>query len=130
MLIKIDGKEYNVINSELTRNFQVLDGENAGRTLDGEMHRDVIGTYYNYTWKLEPKNIEDYSELYDVLSSPDDYHTITIPYNQSTKTFKAYVTNGQDQLRRQEDGVNYWTGLSVNFIAISPNRIKEWENEA
>lgn len=125
MLIKIDGKDYDVINSELTRSFQVLDGENAGRTLDGEMHRDVIGTYYNYTWKLEPKNIEDYSELYDVLSSPDDYHTITIPYNQSTKTFKAYVTNGQDQLRRQEDGVNYWTGLSVNFIAISPNRIKE-----
>ena len=125
MLIKIDGKDYDVINSELTRSFQVLDGENAGRTLDGEMHRDVIGTYYNYTWKLEPKNIEDYSELYDVLSSPDDYHTITIPYNQSTKTFKAYVTNGQDQLRRQEDGVNYWTGLSINFIAISPNRIKE-----
>ena len=125
MLIKIDGKDYDVINSELTRSFQVLDGGNAGRTLDGEMHRDVIGTYYNYTWKLEPKNIEDYSELYDVLSSPDDYHTITIPYNQSTKTFKAYVTNGQDQLRRQEDGVNYWTGLSVNFIAISPNRIKE-----
>lgn len=125
MLIKIDGKDYDVINSELTRSFQVLDGGNAGRTLDGEMHRDVIGTYYNYTWKLEPKNIEDYSELYDVLSSPDDYHTITIPYNQSTKTFKAYVTNGQDQLRRQEDGINYWTGLSVNFIAISPNRIKE-----
>ena len=125
MLIEVDGVSYDVINSELTRSFQVLDGENAGRTLDGEMHRDVIGTYYNYTWKLEPKTTEDYSTLYDVLSSPSDYHTITVPYNQSTKTFRAYVTNGQDQLRRQEDGVNYWTGLSINFIAISPNRTKE-----
>lgn len=125
MLIEVDGVSYDVINSELTRSFQVLDGENAGRTLDGEMHRDVIGTYYNYTWKLEPKTIGDYSTLYDVLSSPSDYHTITVPYNQSTKTFRAYVTNGQDQLRRQEDGVNYWTGLSINFIAISPNRAKE-----
>lgn len=125
MLIEIDGTSYDVINSELTRSFQVLDGENAGRTLDGEMHRDVIGTYYNYTWKLEPKTIEDYSTLYDVLSSPADYHTITVPYNQETKTFRAYVTNGQDQLRRQEDGINFWTGLSINFIAISPNRIKE-----
>ena len=125
MLIEVDNVSYDVINSELTRSFQVLDGENAGRTLDGEMHRDVIGTYYNYTWKLEPKTIEDYSTLYEVLSSPDDYHTITVPYNQVTKTFRAYVTNGQDQLRRQENGVNYWTGLSINFIAISPNRIKE-----
>lgn len=125
MLIEVDGNSYDVINSELTRSFQVLDGENAGRTLDGEMHRDVIGTYYNYTWKLEPKTVEDYSTLYDVLSAPDDYHTITVPYNQGTKTFRAYVTNGQDQLRRQEDGVNYWTGLSINFIAISPNRTKE-----
>ena len=125
MLIEVDGVSYDVINSELTRSFQVLDGENAGRTLDGEMHRDVIGTYYNYTWKLEPKTLEDYSTLYDVLSAPNDYHTITVPYNQDAKTFRASVTNGQDQLRRQENGTNYWTGLSINFIAISPNSTKE-----
>ena len=57
-LIKIDNVEYNVYDSKITRSFQVLDGENAGRLMNGKMERDIIGTYYNYTWELEADNEE------------------------------------------------------------------------
>ena len=46
-IITINGTTYDVINTKLTRTFQVLDGDNTGRTMDGVMHRDLIGTFYN-----------------------------------------------------------------------------------
>ena len=49
----IDGNDYSAIVTSLTRNFSVADGENAGRTTDGRMHRDLIGTYYNYSITLK-----------------------------------------------------------------------------
>ena len=50
--------------------FEILDGEGATRTLDGIMHRDIIGTYYNYTLKLAPKMTEagmrEYNKLWNM----------------------------------------------------------------
>ena len=43
-MFEIDGNDYSAIVTSLTRNFSVADGENAGRTTDGRMHRDLIGT--------------------------------------------------------------------------------------
>lgn len=123
-LIKIDNVEYNVYDSKITRSFQVLDGENAGRLMNGKMERDIIGTYYNYTWELDADNEEVYDSLYEVLSAPVDSHIIEVPYGRNQrKVFEAYVTSGQDELY-YSDGTNYhWTGLSIQFIAMEPNRV-------
>ena len=122
-LIKVDGVAYEVFDTKITRGFQILDGENVGRLMNGSMQRDVIGTYYNYTWELSPSDYEEYDELYEVLSAPVDSHLITVPYGRnSTKTYEAYVTSGQDELIHTEDGDNYWDGLSIQFIAMNPSR--------
>lgn len=47
---------------------------------------------------------------------------ITVPYGQETLTFQAYITSGSDTLRKVRGNKNDWTGLSVDFIAISPQR--------
>jgi len=44
----LDGVAYNVSVTGLKRSFSVLDTDNSGRTQDGEMYRDIIGTFYNY----------------------------------------------------------------------------------
>jgi hypothetical protein len=92
--------------------------------MNGNMVRDVIGTYYNYTWELTPADYEDYDTLYELLSAPVDSHIITVPYGRnSTKTFQAYVTSGQDELiHTDENGDNYWDGLSIQFVAMNPAR--------
>lgn len=125
-VVAIDGRYFNISipQNGIKRSFSIMDSDNAGRNIEGEMIRDIIGTYYNYTILFETKNLSnmEYDELYEILSAPVDYHIITVPYGQTTMTFKAYVTNGDDNISVVTSKGNKWTGLSINFIAISPAR--------
>lgn len=124
-MLKIDGIEYGTIVTALKRSFEVADGENAGRTLDGNMHRDLIGTYYNYSIAVMTDRMTQvkYNQLYEVISSPTESHDIVIAYGNETLTFKAYITQGTDDLLRQYSETNrYWGNLSFNFIAMEPQR--------
>lgn len=124
MTITVDNVAYNVHIVSLKRSFAVLDGEAAGRTEDATMHRDVKGTFYNYTLGIEPlpSNRADYDALYEVLSAPTASHSITLPYAQNTMTYTAYVTQGSDSLRIISDGKHVYEGLTIEFIAMSPQR--------
>lgn len=120
----VNGKYYNVKVTELQRNFQVLDNEdNAGRTVDGNMVRDVIGTFYNYTVRIEPVRVDmdEYDEMYDLVSAPADYVQLTILIGRYTQTFNAYVTKGSDKFRMVGDAL-VWSELSLNFVAMEPQR--------
>lgn len=126
--ISIDGVDYDLVHIvSLKRSFSVLDGPNTGRVQTGEMRRDIIGTYYNYTLKIEPDqsnaSIAQYDSLYEIISSPAESHTIKVPYGQGWKQFKAYVTSGADNLMLKTDDHSKWDGLEINFIAMSPERV-------
>ncbi len=125
-LVSIDGKYYNISipGNGIRRSFAVTDTDNSGRNISGEMLRDIIGTYYNYTIQFNTKQLNpaEYDDLYETLSAPVDYHTITVPYGQTTLTYKAYVTGGNDSLSHRNSLGNKWTGLSIDFIAMSPQR--------
>ncbi len=121
----IDGVTYpGVLVPSLKRSFEIVDGENAGRVKTGTMIRDIVGTYYNYAMELDTSeaSLAEYDALYEVLSAPEDYHVLIVPYAQTTLRFDAYVTSGEDDLASMECGRNKWGGLSVNFIAMSPKR--------
>lgn len=124
-VFSVDGVTYeNIHVISLKRSFSVLDGENAGRTMDGAMQRDVIGTYYNYSLEIDPcdSNPTEYDAFWEVISSPADSHTVSFPYGQNTLTFQAYVASGEDQLWDIFRGMNRWEKLTVNFIAMDPER--------
>ena len=120
----IDGVAYNVAVTSLKRKFSVLDGKNAGRTIDARMHRDILGTFYNYTLELDTKMLDraQYDARSEGLSAPEDSHTVVFPYGQTTLSFEAYVTSGEDALVRMTGSGNYWKGLKVNLIAMAPQR--------
>lgn len=125
--IIMDGVQYpNIHIVSLKRSFQVLDGENAGRVMTGEMDRDIIGTYYNYACEIDASSADraEYDNFYDIISAPVNSHEITVPYGQKTITFQAYVTNGEDNLAAMYDE-NEWGELSFNFIAMAPYRRPE-----
>ena len=126
-IFSIDGKEYNVTvpAGGIQRSFSVLDTDKSGRSQSGDMIRDIIGTYYNYSIEINTKmlNYDEYDQLYDIISSPAEYHMLTVPYGQKTLTFKAYVTSGSDSFDvKGKDGKIRWKGLKLNFIAMSPQR--------
>lgn len=120
----IDGRRYDVSVVSLKRKAAVLDGPNAGRSLDAVMHRDILGTFYNYSVTLNTSNITDgeYDELYETLTAPVDSHLCKFPYGQGTITFEAYIANADDDLLRMAEGKNLWNNLTVDFVAKAPQR--------
>lgn len=123
--LKLDGVTYSTLHvTKIQRSFSVLDGSNAGRVITGEMQRDVIGTYYNYSVEIDPDaaSKEDYDAFYEVISAPVDSHQLVIPYGQQTLSFRAYVTQGSDDLLDMMPNANRWGNLSFNFIAMAPQR--------
>lgn len=125
-LVSIDGIYYNIMIPQdgIKRSFSIADTDNSGRLLNGAMVRDIIGTYYNYTIQFETKYLStaEYDDLFNKLSAPVDYHTIIVPYGQEILTFQAYCSSGSDTLNIIRNGVNKWSGLSINFIAMKPAR--------
>lgn len=123
----LDGRAYNVRVMSLTRSFEVLDGENTGRTIsDGAMFRDIIGTYYNYEMEIDCSKLSptDYDDLWEALSAPVDWHTVSFPYGRAGMlTQQMYVSSGSDQLQRVENGINFWAGLKIKYIAMQARRV-------
>lgn len=125
-MFKVDGIEFaKAVVDKPERSFQIMDGENAGRQIiTYKMERDIIGTFYNYTMNIDSRFMtpEEYDELYDLLSAPVPSHIIEIPYGQTIWVYEAYVTSGKDKLSKIENGRNFWEGLTINFVAMEPQR--------
>ena len=70
----------------------------------------------------DPAAPEDYDAFFEVISAPEEAHTVTLPYGQGTLTFRAMVTSGEDKQRDKVAGIARWTGLTVRFTAQKPQR--------
>lgn len=101
----LDGVSYNVFVPEdgIKRSGQVLDGDNAKRSQNGYMIRDIIGTYYNYTIDLDTSqtDVEEYDKLYEVLTAPVDYHTLVVPYGIESRIVYKYVDGAMVQFKNE-----------------------------
>lgn len=123
-LFELDGREYTAVVTKLKRSAKVTDNDSAGRNKPGDMIRDIVGTYYNYTIEIATNHLDpaDYDTLYQTLTAPVKDHQLTVAYGQGTITFRAYVTNVDDDLIRSGKEANIWGNLALNFIAMSPHR--------
>ena len=124
MSMTIDGTTYNVRVGypTISRAFEVIEGKNAGTSLDYTRIRDLIGTRYSYTLMIEPDPAHrtDYDSLYSVISAPQDYLLVSFPYGQTTLSFEAYIVSGTDTFGGKLAGQNRWNGLSVTFVPLRP----------
>ena len=119
----MDGKSYNVSVMSLTRKFSVMDTDKSGRTQNGRMYRDILGTFYNYTMEVQEKDGDAASleAFWTAISDPKKAsHICQFPYGQRTLTQEMYVTTGEQSLIKMQEKQNSWGGLTVNFIAMGP----------
>ena len=121
-LFIVDNKGYDVHVLKLTRKFSVLDTDKSGRTLDGQMYREPLGTFYNYTLTVSPRvgKESEMDALWEAISQPASSHVCVFPYGQKMLTQKMYITTGEQALVRRADGKNHWGELTINFIAMGP----------
>ena len=118
----MDGIAYNIRVSKMTRKFSVQDTDRTGRTQDGEMYRDIVGTFYNYTMVVEQKDAdtESFDQFWEAISQPVESHVCVFPYNQSIMTQRMYITSGEQELVSRTPSRTKWGEISISYIAMSP----------
>ncbi len=120
MIITIDGDNFDLNITELKQEGTFVD-KSAERTEDWDLQREVAGLFFNYRVKLG--DIQDKATAYaffNKISEVVDYHTVTMPHNDSTLTFRCYVTGVTRNLKKYRAGNNIWGGYEVRFIAKAP----------
>lgn len=122
--IKLNGRSFDadVAIYKYNRNFNVLDGENAGRAMTGRMIRDIIGTYLGHkiTVFRRGNNYAGLDEFWDYLylHSVDDSVLLEAADGQTSIAYEAYYTSATQDLEKVENGANYWGEIEVNFIPM------------
>lgn len=123
--VKIGGKIWNVLVTEITESFSILYSENTGRTMSqgAGMTLDPLGTFYNHkiTFMRKQNELDEYDALFDFLSMPRyDGIDVDIVHNQKTLKYKAYVSQGERALKRIDPKTDkvYWDKFSVNFVSM------------
>lgn len=122
--IKLNGIEFDadVAISKYNRNFNTLDGSNAGRVMTGRMIRDIIGTYLGnkVTIFRRGNNYAGLDAFWDYLveHSVDDSVVLEAADGQKTISYEAYYTSASQDIEYVEDGINYWGEIEVNFIPM------------
>ena len=123
-IFTLDGKAYHAGVTEIERSFELVSGQNQATMKGGKKLRDVIGTEYSFTVRIEMQYLtpEDYDTLYWALSAPVDYHDVVMPFGQSTMEFRAGIENGSDVLKRMGNPENRWGELQITFVPEGPQR--------
>lgn len=122
-LIMIDGKRYDVPIVKLDHSAEFL-YKYAERTVDGVLHSEMIGVYFNYQVVFGKNNANptEYKKLYDKLTEPSEFHSVRVPTIEGEHAFEAYFSNIKDTFVRIKGDNRYFKGLSVNIIARRPAR--------
>lgn len=119
--ITIDGVTYDVPVMEIKRKAEFLD-KYAERTVDGKLHRELIGVYYNYYIKFGQATMADYAALWNKLTEPVEFHTVIVPDEDGDLTFTAYFASVADELVKVKSTNRFWKSLTAHFIAKEPAR--------
>lgn len=122
-MITIDNNSYDVGIIKITRR-ATQDIDKLGTTMDLRKHYDIKGTYYDYEVELATYKMQlaEYDSLYEILTTPQESHTVTLPYGQSTLTFEARVSVASDSLIKSFTAFKKWSSLKVTFEALTPQK--------
>lgn len=124
--ITVDGITYRVLveYDTLRRSFEIMEGNNTGTAISGRSIRDIIGTCYEYsmTVRADPDFPEDYDSFFYKISEPVDYHTVVLPFGQTTISFQAKITGGNDIYKGYYAGYKRWDEMELRYIPMQPQR--------
>lgn len=123
-LIIIDSVTYGVPIKKLTIKADALD-KYAERTNDGNLHREMIGVYYNYEIEFASgyKFPDEYNALWKKITEAEEFHTITLWDEDGAYTFEGYFASPQNEMLRIKNGMTYWKSMSVSVVAKKPTKV-------
>lgn len=122
--IKVDGIHFDIPMVSLKRNADFLD-KYAERTEDGELHRELIGVYYNYTLTVGTSSAfgnTDYDMFWEKITEPVEFHEISVPTKDGYYTFIGYISSVSDEYSKILDNGAEFKGFTCKLTAKSPTR--------
>lgn len=133
--LKINGKSYNVIVSNLEESFNILYGENTGRTLaeGAPMVLDALGTFFGHTVEVRRRSgyEDEFDQLYRLVSRPiNEGHQIDIAHCQEVARYEGYISSGKRGLKKidEKTGKLYWDALVLNIVPMKAQVTPDEEN--
>ena len=119
-MITIDDIDFDIPIVSLSGQADMLD-KYAERTVDGVLHRELIGVYDNYEIQFAAsyRDSQVYSDLWFKLTEPVPWHTVKFPTIFGEREIEGYFANTRHEVSKQKGGVTYWRGLSTSFVSRS-----------
>lgn len=121
--IFIDGIEYDVPLLSVKRNFDVLNKYAERNEDDGDLLREILGVYANYTMAFGVIDDDDiYERLIDKLTEPVEFHDFSIPTTKGMLEFRGYIDKVSDEMSRIFRDTTRFKGLTCQFVMKKPFR--------
>ena len=121
--IYIDGMYFDVPLVSVKREAKVLDKFAEREEESGDMLRELLGVYLNYTMNFGTIDDDDlYERLFDKLTEPVAFHDVTLPSTKKSYTFRCYVSSVSDEMEKILDDTVKFKGLTCKYIAKAPWR--------
>lgn len=122
--IMVDNIFFDIPMVSLKRSADFLD-KYAERTEDGDLQRELIGVYYNYTLTAGTSTDfgeTDYDAFWDKMTEPAEFHDISIPTRNGYYKFRGYISSVSDEYKKILDNKAEFTGFTCKMTAKSPAR--------
>lgn len=123
--VKIGGRVWDVLVTEISENFNILYSENTGRTMSvgARMTLDPLGCFVGHkvTFARKQGKEVEYDRLFDFVCVPRfDGIPVEIVHGQRTLAYTAYISSGERALKRIDPKTNkvYWDKFSVNIVPM------------
>lgn len=122
--ISVDGTYFDIPMVSLKRTADFLD-KYAERSEDGDLQRELIGVYYNYTLTVGSSTAfgeTDYDDFWDKMTEPVEFHEISIPTRSGNYVFTAYISSVSDEYEKILNNKAEFKGFTCKFTAKKPAR--------
>lgn len=121
--IYIDGMYFDVPLVSVKREAKVLDKYAEREEESGDLLRELIGVYLNFTMNFGTIDDDDlYERLFDKLTEPVAFHDVTLPSTKKSYSFRCYVSSVSDEMEKILDDTVKFKGLTCKYIAKAPWR--------
>lgn len=123
-LLRIDGEDMPT-PSKFSITLNDLDSEETGRSIDGNLHRDVIGTNFrtiDVEWKTMTR--EDLQKFLNAVSKANFTVTYYDPIQDSLISKTMYAGNRKIDMYNYilDNGKPLWIDIAVQLIQINNNK--------
>ena len=123
--LKIGGRVWNVNVLAMSESFNILYGENTGRTIapGARMVLDPLGTFYGHRITVGRKkgDTNELDKLFEYVSQPRyDGIAVEAVHGQKTITYDAYISNGERTVKRidVENELVEYEAFEMNIIPM------------